>query len=151
MRYDQWIEKGFEDNGMTNMRTRNKDILVHNNRKILSAGNPIALVESENTGRASNLSEDNFKGLPHSLYLCVGSKVVLTKNMLTVGLSNGSTGEVMEIFYHSNKPPPALPKFVFVDFKTQYTGPSFFPNDPSRRGWFPVHPVECKCFTPNQR
>ena len=55
-------------------------------------GNPIALVESENTGRGSSLSEDNFNGLASSMHVCVGAKVVLTKNYSQVGLSNGSTG-----------------------------------------------------------
>jgi hypothetical protein len=34
--------------------------------------------------------------------------------------------------------PPSLPKFIWVDFQTSYTGPSYFPDDPTRRGWVPV-------------
>ena len=151
MGHDQWIEKGFEDNETINIYTRNKDVLAHNNRKILSVGNPIALVESENTGRGSSLSEDNFNGLASSMYVCVGAKVVLTKNYLQVGLSNGSTGIVTELFYDETKPAPGLPKLIFVDFGTEYAGDSFFPNNDSRKGWFPVYPVVNKCYTANRR
>ena len=47
--HNSWIEKGFEDNNIMNIFSRNKDILSHNNRKIFSTDNPIALVKSENT------------------------------------------------------------------------------------------------------
>ena len=60
--------------------------------------------------------------------------------------SHGEEGYVVvkDIFYDVSTPPPGLPKFVFVDFNDQYTGPSFFPNDPTRRGWFPIYPIKCK-------
>ena len=115
------------------MHTRNKDVLAHNDRRILSVGNPIALVESENTGRGSSLSEDNFNGLASSMHACVDAKVVLTKNYLQVGLSNGSTGIVRELFYDETKPAPGLPKLIFVDFGVEYTGDTFFTNNDSRK------------------
>ena len=59
---------------------------------MLNRENPIALVESENASKGSSLSEDNFNGLTSSVHACAGSKVVLTKNYLQVGLSNGSAG-----------------------------------------------------------
>ena len=30
-------------------------------------------------------------------------------------------------------------------------GPTFFPNDPNRRGWFPIHPVTNRSWTPSAR
>ena len=56
--YNQWIEKGFEGNEIINIYTRNRDVLAHNNQKILSIGNLIVLVESKNTGKGFSLSED---------------------------------------------------------------------------------------------
>ena len=85
-------------------------------------------------GRASSISDEWFNGLSSSVHSCIGAKVVLTKNILNVGLSNGSTGIVKDIFYNVDKPAPGLPKLVFVDFDVEYTGDTFFPNDESRKG-----------------
>ena len=97
-------------------------------------GNPIVLVEGKNIGRAASLSDDTFNGLASSMYICIGAKVVLTKNYLQVGLSNGSTGIVRELIYDADKPAPGLPKLVFVDFGAEYTDTLFFPNNEVRRG-----------------
>ena len=64
----------------------------------MSVGNLIIFVETENTGRVSSLSDDNFKGLVSSMYISVGEKVASTKNYLQVGLSNSSTKIVKELF-----------------------------------------------------
>ena len=151
MGHNEWIEKGFEDNDTISIYTTNREVLVHNNWKIVQVRNPIALVEGKNTGRATSLSDDTFNGLASSMYICAGAKVVLTKNYLQIGLSNGSTGIVREIIYDVDKPAPGLCKFVFIDFGTEYTGTSFFPNNEIRRGWFPIYPVTNKCYTPNRR
>ena len=68
------------------------------------------------------------------MYLYLGTKIVLTKNILNVGLSNGSTGIMKEIFYNVDKPAPGLPKLVFMDFDVEYTRDIFFPNNESRKG-----------------
>jgi hypothetical protein len=34
-----------------------------------------------------------------------------------------------------------MPSHVWVDFGLSYTGPTFFPLDPSRCGWIPIQPV----------
>ena len=51
---------------------------------------------------------------------------------------------VKDIVYDHDIPAPKLPKFVWVDFGEDYTGPSFFPNSPNRKGWFPIHLVTNK-------
>ena len=85
------------------------------------------------------------------MYICVGAKVVLTKNYLQVGLSNGSMGIVRELIYDADKPAPGLPKLVFVDFGAEYTGNSFFTNDETRKGRFLIYLVMNKCYTVNRR
>ena len=117
----------------------------------MEVGNPIALVEAENTGSGKSMRDDNFRGLASKLFLCIGAKVLLTRNQLNIGLSNGSTGVVKDIIYNHDMPALKLPKFVWVNFGDNYTDPSFFPNDPNRKGWFPIHLVTNKTWTPNVR
>ena len=47
----------------------------------------------------------------------------------------------------NKKPATCLPKFVWVDFGKGYTGPSFFPNNPERKGWFPVRPLHAREYS----
>ena len=72
-------------------------------KKILNMGNQIALVESENKGRDSAISDKNFSGLASSICICIGAKVVMTRNTLQIGLSNRLTGVAKDIFYDSHK------------------------------------------------
>eukprot|EP00957_Ditylum_brightwellii_P147947 11265303-Ditylum_brightwellii.AAC.1 len=37
-----------------------------------------------------------------------------------------------------------------VDFRSQYTGPTYFPDDKTTRGWVPIHPVTATWYTPNR-
>ena len=77
----------------------------------------------------------------------------MTQNVSTqCGLSNGSTGKVMDIVYHGDgefDKPPYLPKYIWVDFGDTYSGPTFFPNNPDRKGWVPVFPVEFEEYSIN--
>ena len=50
------------------------------------------------------------------MHLCIGANVQLTLNYLNVGLSNGSTGIVKEMFYDENHVEPELIRLVFADF-----------------------------------
>ena len=86
-------------------------------------------------------------GLSSRLHLCVGALIFLTKNFLNLGLSNGSQGIVKEIIYEDGETAPSVPKFVLVDFGDSYTGESFFPNDPSKKGWFPVYPFKNSTYS----
>jgi hypothetical protein len=59
-----------------------------------------------------------------------------------VGLCNGDIGTVQDFCYDSTSaPPPGLPKLILVDFCEGYTGPCYFPDDTTRRGWVPVKPM----------
>ena len=120
-------------------------------KKIQTIGNLIALVNSSNTARGASMKEDNFRGLTRSMHLCVGSWVVFMINLLNLGLANGSTGVVKDIVYDSQTSAPGLPKYIWVDFREQCTGETFFPENDERRGWFPVHPVSQKNWTADKR
>ena len=85
-----WELRSFDDVGVAHLRTNNEEVLNHNNKNILKAGNPITLVESENTGNAKSMNDKNFGNLVSSIYFCVSAKVALARNHLNAGLSNGS-------------------------------------------------------------
>ena len=129
-----WCSRGFNDSDVIHLCTTNKEVTDHNNRAILKVGNPIARIESENTGSTKSMKDDVLENLAAWLFLCVGSKVILTRNYLNSGLSNVTAGIVKEIAYEPRKSAPALPKFVFVDFGTFHIGDSFLPDDKSKRG-----------------
>jgi hypothetical protein len=103
----------------------------------MDISNPIALIEAENTGRGKSMKEDNFRGLAAKLYLCIRSKVLLIRNQLNIGLSNSSIGIVKDIVCDDDRPTPKLPKFVWVDFGTDYTGSSFFQIMSAEKVGFP--------------
>ena len=72
----------------------------------------------------------------------------MTSNVCqSAGLCNGATGVVVDIVYEVGATAPGLPRFVLVDFGENYRGPSFFPNDPARKGWVPVHPITATWWT----
>ena len=60
-------------------------------------------------------------------------------------------GIVRELIYNTDKPASGLSKLVFVDFGTEYTCNSFFPNNKTRKGWFSIYSVPNKCYTANRR
>jgi ATP-dependent exoDNAse (exonuclease V) alpha subunit len=74
------------------------------------------------------------------LYVCdVGAHVMLHLNLCSAaGLVNGASGIVKDIVHKEGATIPYdLPLFIMVNFPT-YTGPSFFPNNPSHRTWVPI-------------
>ena len=85
-----WENRGFDNSDIAHLHANNKEVLAHKNKNISKVGNPIALVESKNTGNAKSMNDENFRNLFSSTYLCVGAKVGLMCNYLNIGLSNGS-------------------------------------------------------------
>jgi ATP-dependent exoDNAse (exonuclease V) alpha subunit len=75
------------------------------------------------------------------LYLAVTAKVVLESNLCPeVGLANGSTGFIKDIVYDDDKLAPNLPVYCWVEMD-DYSGPTFFQNNPERRKWVPIAPI----------
>eukprot|EP00957_Ditylum_brightwellii_P006106 462041-Ditylum_brightwellii.AAC.1 len=89
------------------------------------------------------------RSLKTSLYFSVGYKMLLIINICQLAsLCNGSTGIVKDILYENNVYLSHIPKFIIVVFGSQYNGPTFFPDDETRRGLVPVHPATATWYTP---
>ena len=74
---------------------------------------------------------------------------MLTTNVCKqLGLSNGVIGFVVDIVFNredTSHIPGSLPSLVWLQLSEgQYLGPSFFPNDKTRRNWVPIAPITYK-------
>ena len=78
-------------------------------------------------GHKAKSATDAEAGLPRTLILAPGVKVMLLRNYWTSkGLTNGSTGKVVEVISSSNG---SMPLCVLVEF-SGYTGPAFDADRP---------------------
>ncbi len=122
----------------------NKEVLEKNMKCLQEIGKPIVKIEAKHTGRGHAASSSVAGGLDKLLCLCVGAKVLLTKNIWQHGgLCNGSVGTVVDIIYGNEEPiqgPPGLPSCVLVDFGEDYTGPALHP--PYARSIVPIFPTQ---------
>ena len=93
---------------------------------------PIAKINAlHNIKAASKLPPDDMGGLVPTLFLSIGARVMLTRNLWTdKGLCNGSMGVIKDIIYQEGNCPPLLPLAVIVKFDDTYTGPSMCSDDP---------------------
>ena len=71
---------------------------------------------------AAKLTSDDMGGLQPKLFLAIGARVMLTRNLWT---EKGSMETVSDIVYKQGDHPPALHIAVIVQFDDTYTGPSF--------------------------
>ena len=86
-------------------------------------------------------SADTAEGLERDLYLAKGAKVMLTKNLYQqVGLVNGIRGEVVELVFADDAPPPKLPLDVVVKFRGYSGGESS--SEERYRSCAPISPVD---------
>ena len=53
----------------------------------------------------------------------------------------------MDIDYVQGTSTPGLPKFIIVDFGTDYRGPTFFLGYPNREVWVPINPITDQWYT----
>jgi hypothetical protein len=144
----KWKERFGNDDEITYLFTTNKKVDAHNAKMLKKLDRPIALIEAEHTGNSKAMSSSSFMGLHTFLFLSVFAKIVMTSNVCQpAGLCNGATGIVMDIVYEEGQSAPKLPKFVWVNFGAKYKGPSFLPDDESRKGWVPVHPFTATEWT----
>ena len=121
----------------------NKDAKSFNIKKLKDLKNPVALISAENsTPQAKKALANKAGGLHNNTIICKDSKVMLLANLWKEqGLTNGANGFVRYIIYDENLRPPKLPTCVLVYFP-QYTGPSFFPDDPTKEKLVPIVPVQ---------
>ena len=62
---------------------------------------------------------------------------------VSLGLMNGSRGEVVGMQFADGSSAPGLPEYVIVDFPG-YVGPPIFPGR-GRERWVPAPPVDVRC------
>lgn len=118
------------------------------NKKVLGESqNPVAQILAVHNNRtAESCSDDQAQGLTPVLYLSVGCRVMLRKNLqVEAGLVNGALGNVKDIIFEEGRRPPSLPLAVIVEFD-KYTGPPIagrsVPILPVSASW-KNGPVEC--------
>ena len=103
----------------------NKKVAEDNYNSLISLGNPVAKINAvHNKPAAAKFPSDDMGGLLSRLYLCVGARIMLTRNLWTeVGLCNGALGTVYSIIFPDNTN-TSFPIAVIVKFDS-YSGPSF--------------------------
>ena len=149
--FQRWEAEGFNSPECVNLFCTNALVKQHNFKCLTSLEKPITLIEATHTGRGHQYKPDIARSLETSLFLSVGSSVLLTNNICQLaGLCNGSTGIVKDIVYDDITSPSHLPRFIMVDFVSQYTGTTFFLGVETRRGWVPVCPVTPTWYTPSR-
>ncbi|XP_061185108.1 uncharacterized protein LOC133193154 [Saccostrea echinata] len=123
----------------------------HNKQQLLKVNeiSPIARIKSIDQGQhCKTVSSESTNGLSETLFLCRGSRVMLTVNLnVSFELFNGSMGQVIDILYLNGKTPnDGLPDVVMVEF-TKYTGPPFIESHPKLVPVVAVErKVDCHCF-----
>ena len=139
---DDWVllQTRTPDSVGNNMDTKEYVKLSFSNEKVAndnfealkSLNVPIAQVNARhNSSSAAKLSSDDMGGLEPKLFLAVGARVMITRNLWTEkGLCNGSMGTISDVVYKQGDKPPALPVAVIIQFDETYTGPSFSSDKP---------------------
>ncbi|XP_066914121.1 uncharacterized protein [Clytia hemisphaerica] len=139
-------KEGFRsDTCLTVMETW-QEVNVENHNKLADLGIPVATIPSKGKGRHHTQSVNQMGQIPATSHIAVGSRVLLTKNQLSLtplGLNNGAIGKVIAILYAEGEAPPSFPEAVVVDFP-RYKGPSWLPEHPT---WVPIPVNEARCDT----
>ena len=104
----------------------NEKVALDNHEALTGLNVPIAQINARHSNKASaRLSSDDMGGLEPKIFLSIGARVMLTRNLwIGKGLCNGSMGVVKDIIYQEGDSPPNLPIAVIVHFDSFYTGPS---------------------------
>ena len=123
----------------------NKQVAKYNYTKLKELSHPVATIQARHSTHTARRITPH--GLEPCLLLAKGSVVMLTMNLwASVGLCNGAKGTIVDIMYHPDQHPPALPRAVVVKFDN-YTGPSL-KNLPS---CVPIPPVTASVNSVHER
>ena len=101
------------------------------------------------TGNIQEMHRDKAGELQQTLYLCKGTRVMLTCNInVPFGRYNGSMGDVVDIIYlDGQSPKDSLPDVVMVAFD-KYTGLAIIPGAPTVVSIVPVERrIYCCCHS----
>lgn len=123
-------------------------VASYNLDKLQHLGQPIACINAIHSTRAAASKTDDAGGLPATVFLAVGARVMLTANLQTqVGRCNGAAGTVSQILCPEGQSPPNLPVAVIVKFDV-YTGPTFLADIPK---CVPIPPITFEWECSGQR
>ena len=118
----------------------NDQVKMHNNDVLSKNRLPVALIQAwHNNSTARHGTDEQAKGLYSKLYLSIGCRIMLRKNLcVEKGLVDGTLGTVRDIVYEVGEGPPALPHTLLIEFD-RYLGPfirnRLFPLRPSKSNW----------------
>ena len=107
------------------LATKNDSLVEYNRSRMAAVGNPMHRIVATNIPpAAAEATSDVARGLSNTLDVCNGGRVILTRNLWTsMGLVNGSCGNVAYIVFKENTTTPRLPDAIIVQFD-HYRGPS---------------------------
>ena len=143
MGFTAWKNRGFDNTETVRLFLTNVEVDTHNGLCLHELGKPILLSEAKNSKGAKGIDEERFRGMKSAVHLAEGAQVMLTQNTSApLGLVNGTTGVVKDFVFAEGVEAPCLPEYVWVDCGDQYKGETFFENNPERKGWVPIYPVE---------
>lgn len=97
----------------------NQEVKEENKNSLIRSGQPVVIINADHPNTMSELARDDVAlGLSTVLYLAIGCRVMLLKNLFVeAGLVNGALGFVTDIIYdEGRRPPGATPRVVFVKF-----------------------------------
>jgi hypothetical protein len=123
------------------VREKNFQALV----EVVNAGTPVAVCRATGTGRCHSSTGSNGEAmqLHNKVYLAVGTRVMLSKNLaVPYKLVNGSFGILKQIVYRPSTAPPEQPMYVVVEF-VSWCGPPWDIENPKH---VPIVPVEAACM-----
>ena len=119
------------DNNATVLAAIKADLKTFNASGVKKLGQPICRAKAiNNPAQAESFKDDQADGLLNEQFFAHGSRVVLTRNLMSqAGLVNGSQGEVRYIVFQEKTDTTggALPDMLLVRFPN-YTGPSYRPD-----------------------
>lgn len=84
----------------------NKNVSLYNVAKLKDLNRPTARVSADHNNKeaAQACADQQAQGLEKTIYLCVGSRVMLKTNLwVKKGLVNGSVGTVTDLVYLPNR------------------------------------------------
>ena len=148
--FSEWKERGFDNPEIISLFPTYDQVDKFNTERIKQLNMPINCIKSKNTGKANKYSSAQCKGLLNSIYLSVGSQIMLTNNeWVSAGLSNGSTGIVKDIIYDATTKDYAFPECIIIDFENCYKGPQIFESE-ERKTWYPLFPKTSFIWEPSK-